>query len=213
MSEHDITKTQKYYSYIDVAQITGIELSKLKKWCSEYDNILHVKSEDLARKFSKTDIEHLLFIKELIDNYYFNEKQAFMYCKEKGFELSSAANKIIVLDKEDILKELVSAVVKQISDKIDNSNAQQQTQINDLCNYIENNSQDLKSDILNVNEGLCNTVTTEFKKSNSMVNNSIKTLNSTVYDMSNKVEFLSRKERRKHNSLPYKLFHGWKKKQ
>jgi len=153
LKDKDIRKTPLYYSRIQVAKILGEDVSTISYWSTSFQPILNLKIVNMARKYTKKDIENLLFIQKLIRHDHMSIKQVLEYCSEKGFSLENET----IEDNPLAVKTFVSAMTDEFDKKIlemqNKIILQQQEMIQNLENIIVKNNEDIKMEIgITVNE-------------------------------------------------------------
>lgn len=146
-NKDNINKKPLFYNCKQVAQIVGEPESTIRYWAKFFDGILHIQVSNMVKKYTKTDIENLLFIKKLKDDN-MTLKQIYEYCSEKGFngeeQLIDSSNPLAV-------KAMVAAVAEEFEAKFNNMLEEiiknQNETIRMLKEEIDNNNEILNQSI------------------------------------------------------------------
>lgn len=84
-NDESINGKPLYYTCKQVAQIVGENESTIRYWAKAFEPILKIEVSNMVKKYTKTNIENLLFIRKLLKEDGLTVKQAFDYCSKKGF--------------------------------------------------------------------------------------------------------------------------------
>lgn len=145
----NINREPLYYNCMQVAKILDEPDSKIRYWSKMFQPLLNIPISNNNRKYTKSNIENLMFIRKLLKEDGLTVKQAYDYCSQKGF------NNEIGLDTGNPLaiKTFISGLTDEMDKKfIEMQNItikQQQDMINILQNIIKENNIALKEGIIN----------------------------------------------------------------
>ena len=149
LENKDINKKPLYYNCMQVAQIVDEPDSTIRYWSKVFQPLLQIKTSNNVRKYTKTNIENLLFIKKLLKEDGLTVKQAMEYCSKKGFD-----NETGLIDTSNplVIQTFISAMTTQMDKKIEHMQNQiiekQQQMINNLNNMLIEREENLKENII-----------------------------------------------------------------
>lgn len=105
-----------YYNAVQVAKILNEPDSVIRYWTREFDNLLNLNTINGNRKYTKVDISNLKFIQKLLRKDGFSIRQAYDYCKAKGFDSETG-----LIDESNHLavKTLIRALTEEMEFKVD----------------------------------------------------------------------------------------------
>jgi len=141
-----------YYNCKQVAQIIDEVESTVRYWAKSFEPILNLEVSNMTRKYTKTNIENLLFIKKLLKVDGMTIKQTLDYCSNKGFNSKEG---LIDTGNPLAIKTFTEAMTVEIDKKFDKMQEeiikQQQIMIDNLSKVIIERN-------INLNNSLCKTV-------------------------------------------------------
>lgn len=165
LQHKNINKEPLYYTRVQVASILKVKESTVSYWSKEFQPLLKLKIINMTRKYTKQDIQNLMFIQKLLKEDGLTIQQAFDYCSEKGFN-----NEEGLIDQQNPLavQTFISAMTVEFDKKVAKMQngiiAQQQEMINSLQQIILVNNEELKKEIsLTVDETITEKMN-EFKE-------------------------------------------------
>jgi DNA-binding transcriptional MerR regulator len=191
----NINKEPLYYTRVQVASILKVKESTVSYWSKEFQPLLKLKIINMTRKYTKQDIQNLMFIQKLLKEDGLTIQQAFDYCSEKGFN-----NEEGLIDQQNPLaiQTFISAMTVEFDKKVSEMQShiinQQQQMIKSLQQVILANNQDLKKEIcLTVDETITEKMN-EFKEEYTKEQQESNKLAKMSYDL------LAKQEQRKKKS-------------
>lgn len=148
LQDMNIKKEPLYYTRVQVAKILGEKESTISYWGKEFQSLLNIKIINMSKKYTKTNIENLMFIQKLLRQDHLTIEQVKSYCSEKGFNskegLVDGSNPLAV-------QTFISAMTVEMDKKIEimqnNIIKQQQEMIENLQNMIIKNNDTLKQEL------------------------------------------------------------------
>lgn len=147
IKDKDISKEPLYYSRIQVAKILEEKESTISYWSKEFQPILKLKIVNMNRKYTKKDVENLLFIKKLIREDGLMIKQVLDYCQKKGFNEEGLLDTSNPLAVKTFVSAMTDEFDKKVSEMQNQIIIQQQEMIEQLKNLIIQNNQDVKKEL------------------------------------------------------------------
>jgi DNA-binding transcriptional MerR regulator len=85
LKDKEIKREPLFYTRVQVAKILGEKESTISYWGKEFQSLLNIKIINMTRKYTKTNIENLMFIQKLLREDGLTIEQVKQYCSEKGF--------------------------------------------------------------------------------------------------------------------------------
>jgi DNA-binding transcriptional MerR regulator len=132
LENSDINKEPLYYTRSQVAKILKVKESTVSYWSKEFQPLLKLKIINMTRKYTKRDIENLLFIQKLLKEDGLTVQQVFDYCSKKGFNneegLVDTSNPLAIqtfisamtIEFDKKVSEMQNGIIKQQKDMIEN---------------------------------------------------------------------------------------------
>ena len=152
LNDENINGKPLYYTCKQVAQIVGENESAIRYWAKVFEPILKIEVSNMTKKYTKTNIENLMFIKKLLKEDGMTVKQTLEYCSSKGFNTEEG---LVDVSNPLAIKTFVEAMTVEVDKKFDlmqsNIIKQQQEMIDNLTQIIADNN-------IKVSESLCKTV-------------------------------------------------------
>ena len=146
-NDENINGKPLYYTCKQVAQIVEENESTIRYWAKVFEPILKIEVSNMTKKYTKTNIENLLFIKKLLKEDNMTVKQTLEYCSKKGFNNDEG---LIDTSKPLAIKVFTKAMTEEFNGKFDYIQGillQQQQTINNLTQIIINNNIELSNSI------------------------------------------------------------------
>lgn len=148
LNKEEIRKEPLYYTGKQVGQILGEKESTVRYWATQFSSILNIKVSNMVRRYTKTDIENLLFIKKLLKEDNMTIKQALEYCTKEGFSneegLLDTSNPLAIKTFTRAMSTEIDAKMNKMKDEIIE---QQKIMIEQLTNLIQSKNEDLAGKI------------------------------------------------------------------
>lgn len=113
--DKDINKEPLYYSCVQVAKILEEPDSRIRYWSKVFQPLLNIPISNNVRKYTKTNIENLMFIRKLLKEDGLSIQQAFDYCSKKGF---SSEEGLIDTGNPLAIKTFISAMTDEFDKKV-----------------------------------------------------------------------------------------------
>lgn len=151
-NDENINGRPLYYTCKQVAQIIGENESTVRYWAKVFEPILKIEVSNMTKKYTKTNIENLLFIKKLLKEDGMTVKQTLEYCSSKGFNTEEG---LIDVGNPLAIKTFIEAMTVEIDKKFD---LMQSNIIKQQQEMIENLTQTITDNNIKVSENLCKTV-------------------------------------------------------
>jgi DNA-binding transcriptional MerR regulator len=196
----NINKEPLYYTRVQVASILKVKESTVSYWSKEFQPLLKLKIINMTRKYTKQDIQNLMFIQKLLKEDGLTIQQAFDYCSEKGFN-----NEKGLIDQQNPLaiQTFISAMTvefdKKVAEMQDNIIKKHYEMKESLEKIVLKNNEKLKKEMcLTLDE----TVT---EKMNEFKDDNIKSTNELKKQMVNIFDELDRKSEERDLKLVEKL--------
>ena len=113
--ESGLETSSLYFNCKQVSQIIGESESTIRYWVKQFDDLLNITTSNSIKKYTKTDVDNLLFIKKLIREDGMTIKQTYDYCNTKGFN-----NTKDIIDSSNPLaiKAVIKAIMTEFNDTI-----------------------------------------------------------------------------------------------
>ncbi|MDY6153120.1 MAG: MerR family transcriptional regulator [Terrisporobacter sp.] len=113
--ESGLETSSLYLNCKQVSQIIGESESTIRYWVKQFDDLLNITTSNSIKKYTKTDVDNLLFIKKLIREDGMTIKQTYDYCNTKGFN-----NTKDIIDSSNPLaiKAVIKAIMTEFNDTI-----------------------------------------------------------------------------------------------
>jgi DNA-binding transcriptional MerR regulator len=191
----NINKEPLYYTRNQVAKMLNVKESTVSYWSKEFQPLLKLKIINMIRRYTKQDVQNLMFIQRLLKEDGLTVQQAFDYCSEKGFD-----NEKGLIDQQNPLavQTFISAMTVEFDKKVAEMQngiiAQQQQMINSLQQIILTSNEDLRKEInLTVDETITEKMN-EFKEEYTKEMQENNKLTQMSYDL------LAKQEQRKKES-------------
>lgn len=141
-----------YYTCKQVAQVVNENESTIRYWAKVFEPILNIEVSNMTKKYTKTNIENLMFIKKLLKEDNMTVKQTLEYCSKKGFNNEEG---LIDTSNPLAIKTFTEAITVEIDKKLNgmqcNIIKQQQEMIDNLTKMILDNNSKLS-------DNLCRTI-------------------------------------------------------
>lgn len=185
IKDKDINKEPLYYSRTQVAKILEEKESTISYWSKEFQPILKLKIVNMNRKYTKKDVENLLFIKKLIREDGLMIKQVLDYCQKKGFNEEGLLDTSNPLAVKTFVSAMTDEFDKKVSEMQNQIIIQQQEMIEQLKNLIIQNNQDVKKELsLTVDE----VVTEKFNDLIKQSSKSFTNIGTQITEQTNKMQ-------------------------
>lgn len=104
-----------YFNAVQVSKMLGESDSTIRYWAKEFGDILNIKMINGIKKYTKTDIDNLKYIRKLLKEDNFTISQAYEYCCKKGFNSETG---LIDANNHLAVKSLITAMTMEMDDKI-----------------------------------------------------------------------------------------------
>lgn len=144
----NINKEPLYYTRVQVAKILDEKESTISYWVKEFQSLLNIKIINMTKKYTKTNIENLMFIQKLLRQDHLTIEQVKSYCSEKGFNTEEG---LVDGSNPLAIQTFISAMTVEMDKKIETMQntiiRQQQEMIENLQNIIIENNKILKQEI------------------------------------------------------------------
>jgi len=206
----NINKEPLYYTRVQVAKILDEKESTISYWGKEFQPLLNIKIINMTKKYTKTNIENLMFIQKLLRQDHLTIEQVKSYCSEKGFNseegLVDGSNPLAV---QTFISAMTVEFDKKVTEMQNGIIKQQQEMIENLQQIIIANNEELKKEIsLTVDEALTEKMN-EFKEEYTKEMQENNRLSQMSYDLLAKQEQrkMESEEQLQPKSLFSKLFH------
>lgn len=148
LKEFNENKEPLYYTRSQVAKILGENESTISYWSKQFQSLLNIKIINMTRKYTKTNIENLMFIQKLLRKDKMTIKQVEQYCSEMGFNSEEG---LVDTSNPLAIQSFVSAMTVEFDKKVtqmqNNILKQQQEMIYNLQNLIAENNKQIKDEI------------------------------------------------------------------
>lgn len=146
-NDNNINKKPLYYTCKQVSQIVEETESTIRYWAKAFESILNIEVSNMVKRYTKTDIENLLFIKKLKEDG-MTIKQIYDYCSEKGF---NQEEKLVDTSNPLAIQIFIKALTVEIDEKFKQMYGDiitnQQQLVENLTQEIENNNAELNESI------------------------------------------------------------------
>ena len=106
-----------FYTATQVAEKVDEEVTTIRFWAKRFNHLLDIE----GKKYKKTDIAKLLFIKKLRREDGLTIQQVDDYCSTKGFDIKDIENAIIDGSNPIAIQAFTRAVMTEVDKRIDNS--------------------------------------------------------------------------------------------
>lgn len=204
LENKNINKEPLYYNCMQVAQIVDEPDSTIRYWSKVFQPLLQIQTSNNVRKYTKTNIENLLFIKKLLKDDGLTVKQALEYCSEKGFD-----NETGLIDTSNPLavQTFISAMTEEMNKKIlDMQNSiikQQQNMIDNLNKMLIEREDQLKESISITIDDVISDKMEQISENMNDKLDSIQKEIAVTRDLNEKMDFMKNamEERKKENQL------------
>lgn len=107
-----------FYTTSQVAQMLGVEPSKVRFYTKRFDKLLDIELSNRNRQYKKTDIEKLKFIIKLKNEDGLTLQQIEDYCSKKGFNMQNIEQGIVDSTNPLAIKTIMSALTVEIDEKL-----------------------------------------------------------------------------------------------
>lgn len=148
-TDANINREPLYYNCMQVAKILDEPDSKIRYWSKMFQPLLNIPISNNNRKYTKSNIENLMFIRKLLKEDGLTVKQAYDYCSQKGFDSEIGLDTGNPLAVKTFIAGLTDEMDKKFIEMQNTTIKQQQDLINSLKIIIEENNKLLKDDIVN----------------------------------------------------------------
>lgn len=182
----NINKEPLYYTRVQTAKILGENESTISYWSKQFQPLLNLKIINMTRKYTKIDIENLMFIQKLLRQDHLTIQQALEYCSEKGFNSESglvdSSNPLAV---QTFISAMTVEFDKKVSEMQNTIIQQQREMIENLQSIILQNNEELKQEIcLTVDEVVTEKIN-DFEK--NLIEDQSQQIQNNFNNMSNKI--------------------------
>lgn len=218
----EIAGDTKRYNFLDVCNMLEVNEGTIREWCSFFKDLIKPKTHKMVRYFNEDDIKKLAFIKSLIKDKKMSLAESKNYCINNGF--NSDNTEIVILNNKEFMQEFTKIILSkmnnqffQLQQSLDNNteainNLIAKNDINNdtLINISEGRNNELRSDIklyIDNSNNKCEELAADYINSYDDLKSQIAETKDICNNVIEEVRTLSRRERRKQNSLFYKLFH------
>jgi DNA-binding transcriptional MerR regulator len=148
LEDMNIKKEPLYYTRVQVAKILDEKESTISYWGKEFQSLLNIKIINMTRKYTKTNIENLMFIQKLLRKDGLSIEQVKSYCSEQGFNseegLVDGSNPLAV---QTFISAMTVEFDKKITEMENGIIKQQQVMIENLKKIILDSNQSLKQEV------------------------------------------------------------------
>jgi len=145
----NINREPLYYNCMQVAKILDEPDSKIRYWSKMFQPLLNIPISNNNRKYTKSNIENLMFIRKLLKEDGLTVKQAYDYCSQKGFDSEVGLDTGNPLAVKTFISGLTDEMDKKFIEMQNTTIKQQQDLIESLKEIIIQNNIALKNNIVN----------------------------------------------------------------
>lgn len=204
LKDKEIKREPLYYTRSQVAKILGEKESTVSYWGKEFQSLLNIKIINMTKKYTKTNIENLIFIQKLLREDRLTIEQVKQYCSEKGFDNESG---LIDTSNPLAIKTFISAMTSEMDKKIlDMQNSiikQQQNMIDNLNKMLVEREDQLKESI---SITIDDVISDKMEQISENIDNKLDLIQKEVAvtrDLNEKMDFMKNamEERKKENQL------------
>lgn len=205
LDKNDLDISSLYLNCKQVSQIVGENESTIRYWVKQFDNILNIQTSNSIKKYTKTDVDNLLFIKKLIREDGMTIKQTYDYCSTKGLKNTED---IIDMSNPLAIKTVIKAIMTEFNDTI------KENIIDEIKNSIKDNNEILKEELSLTLDEVINDKMNELSNQNEELQNTIESINNNLEEFKKETEqiqslqqkMLDRKEEYEKKSWFKKIF-------
>lgn len=205
LDKNDLDISSLYLNCKQVSQIVGENESTIRYWVKQFDDILNIQTSNSIKKYTKTDVDNLLFIKKLIREDGMTIKQTYDYCSTKGLKNTED---IIDMSNPLAIKTVIKAIMIEFNDTI------KENIIDEIKNSIKDNNEILKEELSLTLDEVINDKMNELSNQNEELQNTIESINNNLEEFKKETEqiqslqqkMLDRKEEYEKKSWFKKIF-------
>ena len=205
LDKNDLDISSLYLNCKQVSQIVGENESTIRYWVKQFDDILNIQTSNSIKKYTKTDVDNLLFIKKLIREDGMTIKQTYDYCSTKGLKNTED---IIDMSNPLAIKTVIKAIMTEFNDTI------KENIIDEIKNSIKDNNEILKEELSLTLDEVINDKMNELSNQNEELQNIIESINNNLEEFKKETEqiqslqqkMLDRKEEYEKKSWFKKIF-------
>jgi DNA-binding transcriptional MerR regulator len=200
IEDKDINREPLYYTRVQVAKLLNENESTISYWSKQFQPLLNIKIINMTRKYTKGNIENLMFIQKLLREDHLTIQQALEYCSKRGFDSDKG---LIDTSNPLAIQTFISAMTvefdKKIAEMQDNIIKKHYEMKESFEKIVLENNEDLKKEMcLTLDE----TVT---EKMNEFKDDNVKSTNELKKQITNRFGELDRKSEERDIKLVEKL--------
>lgn len=143
----NINREPLYYNCMQVAKILDEPDSKIRYWSKMFQPLLNIPISNNNRKYTKGNIENLMFIRKLLKEDGLTVKQAYDFCSQKGFDSKLGLDTGNPLAVKTFISGLTDEMDKKFIEMQNITIKQQQVMIDSLKEIILENNKILENRI------------------------------------------------------------------
>lgn len=179
LDKNDLDISSLYLNCKQVSQIVGENESTIRYWVKQFDDILNIQTSNSIKKYTKTDVDNLLFIKKLIREDGMTIKQTYDYCSTKGLKNTED---IIDMSNPLAIKTVIKAIMTEFNDTI------KENIIDEIKNSIKDNNEILKEELSLTLDEVINDKMNELSNQNEELQNTIESINNNLEEFKKETE-------------------------
>lgn len=148
IQDKDINRKPLYYTRVQVAKLLNENESTISYWSKQFQPLLNIKIINMTRKYTKGNIENLMFIQKLLREDHLSIQQTMEYCSKRGFDtdegLIDSSNPLAV---QTFISAMTVEFDKRVTEMQNNIIRQQQEMKQSLENTVLERNEKLKTEM------------------------------------------------------------------